>query len=184
MPETWVPPLGWEDLLEKEVTPHPGVLAWRIPWTEELRTVQSMRLQRATEQEPYGPVRLTADPWTVAQQAALSLEFSRQEYWAGLPLPSPSTCNTGVLDSVPGAGRTPAEVHGYPLQYSRLGNHISTGGTGLILWCLSSSSKLSKVLGHHGVGGVILTGTSRRNILKLNRKAASVWLSVAGSSSL
>ena len=28
-------------------------------------------------------------PWTVARQAALSLGFSRQEYWNGLPFPSP-----------------------------------------------------------------------------------------------
>ena len=29
------------------------------------------------------------DPWTVARQALLSMEFSRQEYWGGLPFPSP-----------------------------------------------------------------------------------------------
>ena len=28
-------------------------------------------------------------PWTVAGQAPLSMEFSRQEYWNGLPFPSP-----------------------------------------------------------------------------------------------
>ena len=28
-------------------------------------------------------------PWTVAHQAPLSLEFSRQEYWSGLPFPTP-----------------------------------------------------------------------------------------------
>ena len=28
-------------------------------------------------------------PWTVARQAALSMGFSRQEYWSGLPFPSP-----------------------------------------------------------------------------------------------
>ena len=28
-------------------------------------------------------------PWTVAHQAPLSIEFSRQEYWSGLPFPSP-----------------------------------------------------------------------------------------------
>ena len=28
-------------------------------------------------------------PWTVAHQVPLSLEFSRQEYWSGLPFPSP-----------------------------------------------------------------------------------------------
>ena len=34
-------------------------------------------------------VWLFASPWTVAYQAALSMEFSRQEYWSGLPFPSP-----------------------------------------------------------------------------------------------
>ena len=30
-----------------------------------------------------------ATPWTVACQAPLSMRFSRQEYWSGLPFPSP-----------------------------------------------------------------------------------------------
>ena len=34
-------------------------------------------------------VRLFATPWTVAHQAPLSMGFSRQEYWSGLPFPSP-----------------------------------------------------------------------------------------------
>ena len=34
-------------------------------------------------------VRLFATPWTVTYQAPLSMEFSRQEYWSGLPFPSP-----------------------------------------------------------------------------------------------
>ena len=34
-------------------------------------------------------VRLFAIPWTVAYQALPSMEFSRQEYWSGLPFPSP-----------------------------------------------------------------------------------------------
>ena len=34
-------------------------------------------------------VRLFAAPWTVAYQASLSMGFSRQEYWSGLPFPSP-----------------------------------------------------------------------------------------------
>ena len=34
-------------------------------------------------------VRLFATPWTVAYQPLLSMEFSRQEYWSGLPFPSP-----------------------------------------------------------------------------------------------
>ena len=35
------------------------------------------------------PVRLFATPWTVAYQASLSMVFSRQRYWSGLPFPSP-----------------------------------------------------------------------------------------------
>ena len=34
-------------------------------------------------------VRLFATPWTVAHQAPLSMGFSRQEYWSGLPFSSP-----------------------------------------------------------------------------------------------
>ena len=35
MQETWVCSLGWEDPLEEEMVTHSGILAWRIPWTEE-----------------------------------------------------------------------------------------------------------------------------------------------------
>ena len=34
-------------------------------------------------------VRLFATPWIVAYQTSLSMGFSRQEYWSGLPFPSP-----------------------------------------------------------------------------------------------
>ena len=34
-------------------------------------------------------VRLFVTPWTAAYQAPLSMEFPRQEYWSGVPLPSP-----------------------------------------------------------------------------------------------
>ena len=34
-------------------------------------------------------VRLFATPWTIAHQAFLSMGLSRQEYWSGLPVPSP-----------------------------------------------------------------------------------------------
>ena len=34
-------------------------------------------------------VRLSVTPWTVARQAPLSMEISRQEYWSELPFPSP-----------------------------------------------------------------------------------------------
>ena len=34
-------------------------------------------------------IQLLVTPWTVACHAHLSMEFSRQEYWSGLPCPSP-----------------------------------------------------------------------------------------------
>ena len=40
--ETQVRSLGWEDPLEKEMATHFSILAWRIPWTEELSRLQSM----------------------------------------------------------------------------------------------------------------------------------------------
>ena len=37
----------------------------------------------------FNHIQLFATPWTVVRQAPLSMEFSRQEYWSGLPFPSP-----------------------------------------------------------------------------------------------
>ena len=37
----------------------------------------------------FNHIRLFATPWTVAHQAPLSVGFSRQEYWSGLPCPPP-----------------------------------------------------------------------------------------------
>ena len=47
-------------------------------------------------------VRLFVTPWTVAQQAPLSMEFSRQEYWSGVPFPSPGDIpNPGIKSASP-----------------------------------------------------------------------------------
>ena len=47
-------------------------------------------------------VRLFATPWTVAHQAPLSMGFSRQEYWSGLPFPSPGNLpNPGIKLGLP-----------------------------------------------------------------------------------
>ena len=44
--ETWVRFLGQEDPLEKGMATHSGILAWRIPWTEEPGRLQPTRSQR------------------------------------------------------------------------------------------------------------------------------------------
>ena len=188
--ETWVLSLGQEDCLEKGMATHSGILAWRLPSTEDPGGLQSMRswrvrhdwatntfslfftssqngflspnlyfawgmiqgwewqvtkleinfpgrlvslcyakslqlcltlcdpidgspsgspipgiLQARTLEwvaisfsnawkwkvkvKPLSRVWLFATPWTAAYQAPLSMGFSRQEYWSGVPLPSP-----------------------------------------------------------------------------------------------
>ena len=45
---------------------------------------------------------LFATPWTIAYQATLSMGFSRQEYWSGLPFPSPGDLpNPGIEPESP-----------------------------------------------------------------------------------
>ena len=46
MQESQVQSLGQEDPLEKEMTTHSSVFAWRIPWTEEPGRLQAMWSQR------------------------------------------------------------------------------------------------------------------------------------------
>ena len=49
MRETSVQSLGWEDPLEKEMTTHSSILAWKIQWMEEPGGLQSMGLQRVRQ---------------------------------------------------------------------------------------------------------------------------------------
>ena len=74
---------------------------WRIPWTEETGGIQFMGSHRVRHNwsnlahtmkvkvKSLSCVRLFATPWTVAYQDPRSMGFSRQEYWSGLPFPSP-----------------------------------------------------------------------------------------------
>ena len=69
--------------------------------------------------KPLSRVRLFATLWTVARQAPLSMGFSRQEYWSGLPFPSPGDLpNSGI------GPRSPA------LQTDALSSEPPTSGKG------------------------------------------------------
>ena len=46
MQETWVQSLSWEDLLEEGMATHSSILAWKIPWTDEPGSLQSIESQR------------------------------------------------------------------------------------------------------------------------------------------
>ena len=47
VPEPWDQSLDREDPLEKEMTTHSSILAWKIPWTEELGWLQSSGWQES-----------------------------------------------------------------------------------------------------------------------------------------
>ena len=62
-----------------------------ISWLQSPSAVilEPKKMKEAMKVKWLSRVRLFATPWTVAHQAPPSMGFSRQEYWSGLPFPSP-----------------------------------------------------------------------------------------------
>ena len=64
-------------------------LPFSCPWAKKSRLVFPALLKHAqVHAQSLSHVQLFATPWPAAHQAPLSMEFSRQEYWTGLPFPS------------------------------------------------------------------------------------------------
>ena len=75
--------------------PVPGILqAWTLEW---VAISFSNAWKWKVKVKLFGHVRLLATPWTAAYQAPPSMGFSRQEYWSGVPLPSPMTNWESIL---------------------------------------------------------------------------------------
>ena len=73
---------------------------------------------RRKEKVKVNHVWLFVTPWTVVRQTPLSMEFSRQEYWSGLPCPSPGDLpQPGMEPGSPAlqADSLPSEPPGKPL---------------------------------------------------------------------
>ena len=67
-------------------SPFPGILQART--LEWVAISSSNAWKWKVKVKSFSRVRLIATPWTTAYQVPLSMGFSRQEYWSGLPLPS------------------------------------------------------------------------------------------------
>ena len=80
-----------------------GGINWETGWTQTRCDVGNV----------LSPVRLSVTPWTVARQAPLTMEFSRQEYWSGL---STQELNPGLLHC------------------RQISNHLSCKGTLEVKW--------------------------------------------------
>ena len=68
-------------------SPVPGILQART--LEWIAISFSYAWKRKVKVKSLSRIRLWTTPWTAAYQALLSMGFSRQEYWSGVPLPSP-----------------------------------------------------------------------------------------------
>ena len=97
-----------------------SIISWHLAWLSEVKS--------------FSRVWLFATPWTVAYQASLSVGFSRQEYWSGLPFPYPGdlpdpgieprspSLQADVLHSEP-PGKLLAWLGAFCLFISIFGNH-------------------------------------------------------------
>ena len=77
-----------------------GWTGWISLQSKGLSTVFSnttVQIQWKVKMKSLSCVWLFATPWTVAYQASLSMGFSRQEYWSGLPFPSPGQIQQKVV---------------------------------------------------------------------------------------
>ena len=66
-----------------------GYFRWEIPVSIKFLKDSLMIYITSTKVKSLGHVHLFETPWTVACQAPLSIGFSSQKYWSGLPRPSP-----------------------------------------------------------------------------------------------
>ena len=81
----------------------------RLKTQEEL--ISQFKSMCVGELSCFSCVQLFAAPWTIACQGPLSMEFSRQEYWSGLPFPSPGDLpNPGIK---PESVASPALASGF-----------------------------------------------------------------------
>ena len=101
-------PLGQEVQMSAWLQEVKRVNSWSFLfslWTRRCLQERIERIEKATRANMllllllshFSCVRILATPWTAAYQAPLSMGFSRQEYWSGVPLPSPTRENMSQL---------------------------------------------------------------------------------------
>ena len=123
MRETRVWSLGREDLLEKEMATYSSILAWKIPWTEELLRLQSIRLQRlghkwATSLFPF-TILCKLSLWLLTWLPNGLPQFPNLGFPCG-SAGKESACNAGDLGSIPGLGQIQTQVGKIPWRSERL----------------------------------------------------------------
>ena len=90
-------------------SPIPGILQARI--LEWAAISFSNAWKWKVKVKSFSRVQPSATPWTAAHQAPPSMGFSRQEYWSGVPLPSPDQGTKSLKTQTVGCWPQIAEIH-------------------------------------------------------------------------
>ena len=133
-------------------------------------------------------VQLFATPWTVAYQAPQPMEFSRQEYWSGLPIPSPGDETEGRIVVTKGwsvffavsstrpssAGFLPLNS-GQPLETKQVGRRLGSPGPSplprsLWGWTLTSQQGKAGLQGFHFL--------ALHNVMLFKLSYSSIWRNI------
>ena len=123
----------------------------------------------------HSDVRLFATPWTIACQVPPSMEFSRQEYWSGLPFPSPDLPDQGLNLGLPHGRQTL-----YHLSH-QLSPSQSYGFSSSHIWMWGLNHKESWVLKNWCFWTVVLEKTLEspldcKEIKPVNPKGNQSWI--------
>ena len=88
--------------------------SWALCWLQDFTSpdlsFSTNQMEKQCVLSRFSGVQLFATPWTVAHQAPLPMEFSRQEDWSGLPFPPPDLPDPGTK---PASLTSPALVGGF-----------------------------------------------------------------------
>ena len=105
---------------------NPKTCSWQVGGPEKI-----------VKRQPLSRVQLFVAPWTALGQASLFMEFSRQEYWSGLPFPSPGDLpDPGIKSKSPALQEAslPSELLGNSYGYgSSSSSHLKAGGV-VLAW--------------------------------------------------
>ena len=77
---------------------HPSTDTWALGCIHVWATMNDAAINLVVTVKLLSHVRLSETPWTVAYQALPSMGFSRQEYWSGVPLPSPGDLSNSKIE--------------------------------------------------------------------------------------
>ena len=80
-------------------------------------------------------ITLVVTPWTVAHQAPLSMGFSRQEYWSGLPCPPPGDFPDPGIEPV--YLKSPALAGGSCLEPGMIGKSVAPLSCRIVMFSAS-----------------------------------------------